>query len=204
VANDPPRNLREYAAQVWRKPPPFAEKITTDHHLEASGAAAFRREVFARVGFFDESLRRAEDTDMTRRLRDAGIEVHYYPFQEIRHQYSPIPVDTLSKCFRTGFNRCKLYQKRDLWPRKGETVLARIVIHKLGVLFDALQRARHAETTLKILLYLPFMFLFEVANKVGFLCGLVCARRSPSATVAGKAAANSLKQCSIEHHRSAA
>lgn len=39
---------------------------------------------------------------MTMRLRKLGIEVYYYPFQEIRHQYSPLMLDTVAKCFSTG------------------------------------------------------------------------------------------------------
>ena len=63
------------------------EKITTDHGLEAAGAAGFRREVFQQVGLFDESFARAEDTDFTVRLREAGIPIHYFPFHQIRHRY---------------------------------------------------------------------------------------------------------------------
>jgi glycosyltransferase involved in cell wall biosynthesis len=188
AADYTPSGFKNWATQVWQKNPPFTDKIRTRHRLDASGAAAFRRDVFAKVGLFDESLRRAEDSDMTKRLREAGIEVHYYPFHEIKHQYGPLLVDTISKCFQTGFNRWKFYQKHKLWPRKGETVFTSMLLGKVGVLFDGLQRARQAETILQFLFYLPFMFLFELANKVGFVCGLVCARRPPSVTAARRVA----------------
>jgi glycosyltransferase involved in cell wall biosynthesis len=185
IAKDPLRNCKDYGVHVWRKMPSLPEKITTDHDLEASGAAAFRREVFARVGLFDESLQRAEDSDLTMRLRDAGIQVYYYPFHEIMHQYSPFMLDTISKCFQTGVNRCKFCRKHGLWPAKGERIFKRMLLHKLGILVDALQRARQAETTLKLLLYLPFMLVFEAASKFGFVYGLVrarsCSVRSASA-----------------------
>jgi len=39
------------------------------------GAALFRREVFARVGKFDESMRQGEDVDWFMRARDAGVNI---------------------------------------------------------------------------------------------------------------------------------
>lgn len=99
---DPPppvHTWKERLARVWHKTPRFEETITTRHQLEAAGAAAFRRGVFESVGRFDESLQRAEDTDMTMRLRALGIDVYYYPFQEIRHQVQPVDAGHLYQVF---------------------------------------------------------------------------------------------------------
>jgi len=178
IADSIARNWRERIAQVWQKTPPFEETITTRHNLEAAGAAAFRHEVFALVGLFDESLQRAEDTDMTKRLRELGIEVYYYPYQHIKHQYRPFLLDTLYKCFHTGFNRYKLYQKHELSADNGHSVAKTIIFHKIGMVLDALWRARQAESTVKVLFYLPFMLLFEAANKLGFLFSFLSSRSS--------------------------
>jgi GT2 family glycosyltransferase len=167
------QSWREQLTKALQKIPPLDEKITTQHGLEAAGAAAFRREVFARVGFFDESLQRAEDTDMTKRLRALGILIYYFPHHRIEHQYSPFLLDTLSKCFHTGYNRYKYYGKHKLLTGGRGGAVKPIILMKLGFILDALWRARQAESTRNFLFYLPFMFLFESANKLGFLLSLL-------------------------------
>lgn len=177
---------RERLARAWHRTPRVEETITTRHALEAAGAAGFRREVFARVGLFDESLQRAEDTDMTARLRALGIPIHYYPFQQIRHQYDPLMRDTLAKCFRTGVNRYRLYRKQARSLREGRGMVAALVTYKTQAVLDALWRARQAESVPTFLLYLPFMFLFEAVNKLGFLCGLIAGRLGERSSVAAR------------------
>jgi len=169
---------RERVALAWRKPPRFEETITTRHQLEAAGAAAFRREVFVRAGSFDESLQRAEDTDMTMRLRALGIDVYYYPFQEIRHQYHPLMLDTVTKCFLTGLNRYRLYQKHAHLPGQRGPVKT-LVSHEAQAALTALWRARQAESMPKLLCYLPFMVVFEAATGAGFFVGFVSGRLRP-------------------------
>ena len=59
------------------------------HHRSrprGGGRRGFRREVFARIGVFDESFARGEDTEFTRRLRAAGIPVHIRPHLHIGHR----------------------------------------------------------------------------------------------------------------------
>ena len=175
---DPPppvHTWKERLARVWHKTPRFEETITTRHQLEAAGAAAFRRGVFESVGRFDESLQRAEDTDMTMRLRALGIDVYYYPFQEIRHQYSPLMQDTFTKCFLTGFNRYRLYQKHGRLPGS-PSPMKTLMSHEVQAVLGAFWRARQAESIPKLLFYLPFMLLFEGATGVGFLAGFVSRR----------------------------
>ena len=97
--------------RYFKKIRPPEPKISTEHDLEAAGAAAFRSTVFERVGWFDETLGRGEDTDLTRRLRQLGIPVYYYPFQEIRHQYQRGCLDTILKNFSHGVHHYRLYRK---------------------------------------------------------------------------------------------
>jgi GT2 family glycosyltransferase len=175
---DPPPPVHAWTdrlARVWQKTPRFEETITTRHQLEAAGAAAFRRDVFESAGRFDESLQRAEDTDMTMRLRALGIEIYYYPFHEIRHQYSPLMQDTLAKCFLTGFNRYRLYQKHGSLPGHPSPVKT-LVSHEVQAVLGAFWRARQAESIPKLVCYLPFMLLFEAATGLGFLAGFVSRR----------------------------
>jgi GT2 family glycosyltransferase len=178
-APGPAHGWRERLARAWRRPPRFEETITTRHELEAAGAAAFRREVFASAGSFDESLQRAEDTDMTMRLRKLGIDVYYYPFQEIRHQYNPLMLDTVAKCFLTGVNRYRLYQKHALLSGQRGAVRT-LVSHEVQAVLNALWRARQAESMPKLLCYLPFMLLFEAATGLGFFAGFASSRSGPT------------------------
>jgi glycosyltransferase involved in cell wall biosynthesis len=171
----PVHDWRGRLARAWRKPRPFEETITTEHQLEAAGAAAFRREVFLAVGAFDETLQRAEDTDMTMRLRTLGIEVYYNPFQRIRHQYSPWMADTVAKCYLTGVNRSRLYHKHAVLRRPGGAVRT-LIAHEAETVLTALWRVRQAESLQKLVCYLPFMFLFEGANGLGFFLGFVSGR----------------------------
>lgn len=173
MMNSSPRSLKKRLGQAWQKIPTHEETITTQHDLEAAGAAAFRREVFSRVGLFDESLQRAEDMDMTLRLRKLGIPVYYNPYFHVRHQYNPFLLDTFYKCFNTGRNRYKFYQKHKLTADVELSVAGTVLQQILGGALAILWKARQGTSTAKILFYLPFMGLFEATNKLGFLWSMV-------------------------------
>ncbi len=164
----------ENLKRKWRKLPVTEEQITIQHDLEAAGGAAFKREVFEKVGLFDESLLRAEDTDMTRRLRAEGIPVYYYPYHRIRHRYGRRSVfDTVSKCFATGRNRWKYHKKYSNNPVSLFRLMVWGIVEKSGALLSAFWRARQSSSVGEFFLYLPFMFLFETSNKLGFFWGVL-------------------------------
>lgn len=143
--------------------------VTTRHRLDASGASAFRRGVFSRVGLFDENLARAEDSDFTVRLRRAGIAVHFDPAHPVRHHYDPYLRDTLRKSWLTGWYRCLHYRKN---RQQGVTAgaILDVAAGKLRTIGLAFAEARRETPPLFFLLALPFLVLFEAANKGGFIC----------------------------------
>ena len=166
---------------LLKKVPPPEERVTTDHHLEAAGAAGFRRDVFERVGLFDETLLRAEDSDLTQRLRKLNIPVHYNPALTVAHQYHPLMLDTLHKCFSTGLYRYRYHRKHPLQVAGHPTtqgMINRMVRHKINGVVHAIFWVRQAAGGPQMVFYLPFMLLFEAVNKLGFVCGWVSSRRS--------------------------
>jgi GT2 family glycosyltransferase len=164
-------NLEKLKWYFERIPVPKTE-ITTEHDLEAAGAAAFRRSVFDKAGFFDENLLRGEDTDYTRRLKALGIPVHYNPFHEVRHQYSRGCFDTLQKSFTHGINYYRLYRKHADAPLLSQQVSAatRAIVHQL---LQAVWRARQVQRTREFFLYFPALLAFEVAVKGGMFWGFL-------------------------------
>lgn len=71
---------------------------------------AFRRDVFSRVGAFDEALGYAEDFDFAWRARDAGLAIRYEPAAVVRHHFGDTSED-LPRAFRYGVGRVRLYRK---------------------------------------------------------------------------------------------
>lgn len=51
----------------------------TDRQVDSVFHGAYRREVFDRVGLYNESLRRTEDNDMHYRIRRAGFAIWFHP-----------------------------------------------------------------------------------------------------------------------------
>ena len=149
------------------------EKITTQHTLEAAGAAAFRREVFDEVGFFDEGLRRGEDSDMTLRMKKKGILVYYNPYLCFQHRYGSSLFGMVKKNFYTGIYR---YQFRKRYQRKHVPFFPKIVNYIGGLILIPVWRARQADSFLNFFLYLPFMYLFELALFCGLFSGFLMSR----------------------------
>lgn len=54
-------------------------------NIPISKAATLRRQVFEKVGIFNENLKSGEDTEFSLRLRAAGIPCHFYPDRYIVH-----------------------------------------------------------------------------------------------------------------------
>lgn len=144
----------------------YREEATTDHHLEAAGGAAYRREVFDVAGTFDESLLRGEDSDFAARLRRHGIPILYYPFHCIRRHYEPFFREALAKSFRAGMNSYRYH-------RKHESGSGAAVMGKLFAIAAALVYSGHTGHLRGFILNYPWLTLLEVANKLGFLAATI-------------------------------
>ncbi|HOW98678.1 MAG TPA: glycosyltransferase [Kiritimatiellia bacterium] len=159
-----PRGLRERLRFYVRPPPLPPPAITADHRLEAAGAAAYRREVFERVGLFDESLGRAEDSDMGRRLRDRGAAIYFHPFHTVAHQYGPWREEMLAKSFRAGIYHRRLAQRG-------------VAGAEAGGAGHVIRRAIQMKGLLAAWLYLPSVLAAELARRAGMGYGRMLDRK---------------------------
>jgi GT2 family glycosyltransferase len=71
---------------------------------------AFRREVFDKIGGFDESFAYGSDSDFTWRLVDAGIRILAVPDAIIRHDWGGRRRQ-LKRSYAYGKARARLYRK---------------------------------------------------------------------------------------------
>lgn len=156
-------------ARIFRALASFEERATEDHGLEPAGGACFRREVFERAGWFNESFERAEDSEFGDRLRAHGIRIFYYPHHVIRHHWEPFPRAALAKAFRSGRFRFLYHQRmagsggfRQSWPA--------LVMEKIAAAAGLLVYAARHGLLGKIVLYSPLLASIELANKLGFFC----------------------------------
>ncbi len=119
------------------------------------------------------------------RLKRHGIPIHYYPFHEIGHHYDRLPFDTLRKCYLTGLHRISLDLKNRSAPLSFGQIIRDAATQKLAGLLSAFWRARQSKSAATLFLYLPFMLVFEAADKVGYLAGLARQYRRQSQKAEG-------------------
>ncbi len=155
---------REKLRTYFQKLPDTPETISTDHRLEAAGAAAFRRDIFDEVGLFDEQLKRAEDTDLSHRLRERGIAIYYNPHHKIRHRYGRWGGDTLKKSYESGIYAARLHVK--LRAQAGpDAPVSQGLLYRILLLFWRFRQAG----LLKSFVLWPGIVLFEGAWQAGYL-----------------------------------
>ncbi len=171
----------------YKKLPPEPDTVTTEHGVEASGAAAFKRSVFDRVGLFDERLARGEDTELTDRLDREAIAVHYDPHLTVRHVREYSLGEFMASRFRSGFYRYGFvrrgHESRSGRDREGPAPRDHsrnppLALMKAGynLAFRPLGCVRQAESLAKGAIYYPFVLLFDIAYEFGFLWASVWRR----------------------------
>ncbi len=150
------------------------EASTTRHRLEASGGAAFRREVFNDIGDFDECLKRAEDADFARRAREKNIPIYLNPAVKIEHAEGLSFPEAMSKNFRSGFYQAWF----ELKSRDGDAVglsgrrLELILAEAMGLPLRLLSQAALMDSHLTRFFSLPFLLLFDLCHGLGLGWGL--------------------------------
>jgi GT2 family glycosyltransferase len=175
-----PRGSRRNRRGLWRRAR-AVETTTTDHDLEAAGGAAFRSEVFQRIGNFDESFARGEDTDFTRRLHAAGIAVHYSPDLSIRHRNDPRLHPALKNAFINGRASWRLNAAPGQKPASVPYLIQLALRSGLAAPYWACWRAWQTGWPARFFAYLPILLLLEASSRAGFFCaGMHSRKKSPA------------------------
>lgn len=169
---------------IWRRPAAVTG-ITADHGLEAAGAAAFRRDVFRRIGCFDETFARGEDTEFTRRLRAAGIAVYYSPQLLVRHRSDPSLRQAMKNAFAGGRVSWRLQAPAVGRPAGIPAVMRLGLRSGFLSLYWSCWRAWQAGTAARFFLYWPVLLLLETSARAGFFSGCLRSRKKTPDALAG-------------------
>lgn len=87
-----------------------ADALLNSIYIVGGAAAAYRRTVFTRVGYFDETII-TEDIEMSTRIQDAGLKIDYAPDAIV---FTEGPTDVASLCkqrLRWKFGRLVTFRK---------------------------------------------------------------------------------------------
>ncbi len=129
--------------------------------LPASRAAMFRREVFEKVGVFDESLRVGEDGEFGKRMALAGIPIYLFRHKRVSHFDARTSADYFRQRLRYGrsFIRSGVSGiSHESLPRR------KLIAMMAGMLLQKLRQWWRVSTLLglrfRYLALSPFLFLF--------------------------------------------
>ncbi|OGP76167.1 MAG: hypothetical protein A2V86_14545, partial [Deltaproteobacteria bacterium RBG_16_49_23] len=76
-----------------------------------SCGAAYKQEVFQRVGYFDENFDACEDVDFNLRVRKAGLKCYISPNLKVEYFPRASLSGLFTQMFRYGYGRYKLFRK---------------------------------------------------------------------------------------------
>ena len=177
-------NFISFISKLFIKLPGFENGLFVSYDLPASGAAAFRRQVFNNNGVFDEKLRSAEDSDMGFRLKAAGIKIYYNPFIKISHTHSLSLKEGLIKYFNRGEDIYDLKIKNPKHYIRSVDSFQNRLFYLLNILFEPIWRARQADSVKDFFLFWPIMFLINLSFTTGIFCRRVhcrdkCHKKTP-------------------------
>jgi glycosyltransferase involved in cell wall biosynthesis len=154
------------------------EELARTKTLNASGAAAYRKEVFQKTGLFDERLKRYEDVEFAARMRDEGIQMFYCGTLAIRRVYGPTLLSEIKRSFWDGYydGLCQDISEgySSLVSGAVSSSSLRKAINqfiKLGT--SPLWRARQSSSAGLFVVYLPLFFFLEFVHSAGLICSLL-------------------------------
>lgn len=172
------RNWKEQLVKLLQRIPHNNSHLSSVNTLPASGAAAYRRELFNIVGIFDERLKHCEDVDFAWRMREHNIPIFYYSNLSITRRYGPTILSEFKKSFMGGFYEY-LYQEVNsvysvvLYGTKNSSLHRKILTQIIKLGLKPIWRARQAESIKIFLLYLPIFYFLELGYSIGVLWKII-------------------------------
>ena len=149
------------------------EKTIKKTLLPASGAAVFRKELFKKIGLFDEDLRTGEDTDFSYRLHKNDIYVYYNPFVKIRHFYSNTMFKIMRRMFFYGISYYRIKKKHPSSSLVLPDTFNNVLRDVIEIFYRPFIRCRYANSFKKLALYYPFMLFFDLSRVIGIFYGYI-------------------------------
>ncbi|MBC8500295.1 MAG: glycosyltransferase [Nanoarchaeota archaeon] len=143
-----------------------------DAILPASGAAAFRKEVFNKVGLFDENLPCLEDIDLAIRMKFSNLKHQYNPLKILRQNNKPL-IPSLKEQFYKGKNYFFLKKK---WGSSFKPALKTSFLGVLLVFFvtPILSLLRVIKLYFfKAVFFFFFMLILDYAFFLGYLSAYI-------------------------------
>lgn len=148
------------------------ENISKSYHLPPSGGAVFRKEIFEKIGLFDENLKRGEDSDIGRRLNKIGIGIYYYPLPFVNRIYESSLYASLKRHFIHGQNLHFLKQKHPDFPITSPDSIKNTLILIGGAFIYSIRKCLKSKRLINFFKFLPFMILFDFIYILGVFHGL--------------------------------
>lgn len=172
VAYPPSTAVERYVAAIhahWQR-----DVLALSRPFVATPSAAFRRQTFDRIGFFDPALPRAQDKDFGWRLLAAGMKVHYSPRAVVFHRHPPTGWALLRQHAGWGYGAALLHAKHDLpWSLREELGKYSELAGALGALARAGARYGIGDSDRSDLEYRYCEFLRRLGLRAGALRGFL-------------------------------
>lgn len=100
---------------------------TTPRYTDTAACGLYKKEIFYKVGFFDESLKRSQDTELHARITREGYKFYFNP--EIRIKY--YARSTVLELLKQGWNNG--YWNMHVWKKNKKALMFRHLIPLLFV-----------------------------------------------------------------------
>lgn len=148
----------------------YKEKLTKGPiFLNVHGASALKQEVFTRIGYFDESLKRGEDVDFVWRLRKNNIPSCYSYYLAAFHDEKI----GIKRIWRQSYNNGRLdkwiFSTYPEYKKIGRFKMNSAIYLFLYIFIFPFIKAIYAHDILRGAFYLPVFFISNVLSAVGML-----------------------------------
>ena len=154
----------------------YENNIFKANFLGVGQGCALRRDIFNKVGLYDEQFIIGEDSDFSLRLKERGIDIWYNPGIEVFHYYRGNLILLAIKEFNMGRNLTKFQNKWPEYPAFNLKTFKGIILFFLSPFVLASQIFLKARSVEEIFLF-PFLrFAMQSSCLTGYLAGRLSLR----------------------------